>query len=52
MGLGDPWAAARAAMTDYGEEQHNELEALESDSFTVLSENPPSFTITVTSEAA
>ena len=37
-------------MTDYGEEQRNELEALESiypDSFTVLSENPPSFTITV-----
>lgn len=35
--LGDPWAAARAAMTDYGEEQRNELEALESiypDSFT------------------
>ena len=54
MGLGDPWAAVRAAMTDYGEEQHNELEALESiypDSFTVLSENPPSFTIAVTSEA-
>ncbi|XP_008565962.1 PREDICTED: RWD domain-containing protein 1 isoform X1 [Galeopterus variegatus] len=52
--LGDPWAAARATMTDYGEEQRNELEALESiypDSFTVLSENPPSFTITVTSEA-
>ncbi|KAJ8779766.1 hypothetical protein J1605_012253 [Eschrichtius robustus] len=107
--LGDPWAAARAAMTDYGEEQRNELEALESiypDSFTgdfrgrgpaatrggvgpaatstalgipgqdgegngeaawpprplldfssrvqastILSENPPSFTITVTSEA-
>ena len=40
-------------MTDYGEEQHNELEALESIylSFTVLSENPPRFTITVTSEA-
>ena len=41
-------------MTDYGEEQRNELEALESiypDSFTVLSENPPSFNITVTSEA-
>lgn len=41
-------------MTDYGKEQHNKLEALESiypDSFTVLSENPPSFTITVTSEA-
>ncbi|EHB15275.1 RWD domain-containing protein 1 [Heterocephalus glaber] len=41
-------------MTDYSEEQRNELEALESiypDSFTVLSENPPSFTITVTSEA-
>ncbi|KAM9768679.1 RWD domain-containing protein 1-like [Dama dama] len=41
-------------MTDYGEEQRNELEALESiypDSFTVLSENPPSFTITVTTEA-
>ena len=52
--LGDPWAAARAAMTDYYKEQRNELEALESiypDSFTVLSENPPSFTITVTSEA-
>ena len=46
--------AVRAGMTDYGEEQRNELEALESiypDSFTVLSENPPSFTITVTSEA-
>uniref|UniRef100_A0A8C6X4S9 RWD domain-containing protein 1 n=1 Tax=Naja naja TaxID=35670 RepID=A0A8C6X4S9_NAJNA len=41
-------------MTDYGEEQRNELEALEAiypDSFTVLSENPTSFTITVTSEA-
>ncbi|EHB09226.1 RWD domain-containing protein 1 [Heterocephalus glaber] len=41
-------------MTDYSEEQRKELEALESiyrDSFTVLSENPPSFTITVTSEA-
>ena len=41
-------------MTDYYKEQRNELEALESiypDSFTVLSENPPSFTITVTSEA-
>uniref|UniRef100_A0A673VA82 RWD domain-containing protein 1 n=1 Tax=Suricata suricatta TaxID=37032 RepID=A0A673VA82_SURSU len=41
-------------MTDYVEEQHKELEALESiypDSFTVLSENPLSFTITVTSEA-
>ena len=41
-------------MTDYGKEQRNELEALEAiypDSFTVLSENPPSFTITVTSEA-
>lgn len=52
--LRDPWAAARTTMTDYGEEQRNELEALESiypDSFTVLSENPPSFTITVTSEA-
>lgn len=24
--LGDPWAAARAAMTDYGEEQHRRLE--------------------------
>lgn len=35
--LGAPWAAARAAMTDFGEEQRNELEALESiypDSFT------------------
>ncbi|KAL8186429.1 UNVERIFIED_CONTAM: RWD domain-containing protein 1 [Gekko kuhli] len=41
-------------MTDYGEEQRNELEALESiypDSFTVLSEHPTCFTITVTSEA-
>lgn len=41
-------------MTDYGEEQRNELEAIESiypDSFTVLSENPVSFTITVTSDA-
>ncbi|KAH0508502.1 Protein FAM26D [Microtus ochrogaster] len=50
----DARAAARATMTDYGEEQRNELEALESiypDSFTVLSESPPSFTITVTSEA-
>uniref|UniRef100_A0A8V0YWL7 RWD domain-containing protein 1 n=1 Tax=Gallus gallus TaxID=9031 RepID=A0A8V0YWL7_CHICK len=43
-----------AAMTDYSEEQRNELEALESiypDSFTVLSEKPTTFTITVTSEA-
>lgn len=42
-------------MTDYGEEQKNELEALESiypDSFTVLSQNPTSFTITVTSESS
>uniref|UniRef100_A0A673LPA9 RWD domain-containing protein 1 n=1 Tax=Sinocyclocheilus rhinocerous TaxID=307959 RepID=A0A673LPA9_9TELE len=41
-------------MTDYGEEQRNELEATESiypDSFTVLSEQPTSFTITVTSDA-
>ncbi|XP_059690300.1 RWD domain-containing protein 1 isoform X2 [Gavia stellata] len=41
-------------MTDYSEEQRNELEALESiypDSFTVLSEKPTTFTITVTSEA-
>ncbi|KAK2112411.1 hypothetical protein P7K49_012158 [Saguinus oedipus] len=41
-------------MTDYDEEQHNEPEALASiypDSFTVLSESPPSFTITVISEA-
>ncbi|XP_029959412.1 RWD domain-containing protein 1 isoform X2 [Salarias fasciatus] len=41
-------------MTDYGEEQRNELEALQSiypDSFTVLSENPSCFTITVTSDA-
>ncbi|XP_053737310.1 RWD domain-containing protein 1 [Synchiropus splendidus] len=41
-------------MTDYGEEQRNELEAIESiypDSFTVLSEDPISFTITVTSDA-
>ncbi|XP_063773244.1 RWD domain-containing protein 1 [Pseudophryne corroboree] len=42
-------------MTDYAEEQRNELEALESiyaDSFTVLSKSPASFSITVTSEAA
>ncbi|XP_077454343.1 RWD domain-containing protein 1 [Stigmatopora argus] len=41
-------------MTDYAEEQINELEAIESiypDSFTVLSEDPISFTITVTSDA-
>ncbi|KAJ8290910.1 hypothetical protein GJAV_G00019100 [Gymnothorax javanicus] len=41
-------------MTDYGEEQRNELEAIESiypDSFTLLSEDPVSFTITVTSDA-
>ncbi|XP_056141805.1 RWD domain-containing protein 1 [Lampris incognitus] len=41
-------------MTDYAEEQRNELEAIESiypDSFTVLSKEPTSFTITVTSEA-
>uniref|UniRef100_A0A8C2B4Z9 RWD domain-containing protein 1 n=1 Tax=Cyprinus carpio TaxID=7962 RepID=A0A8C2B4Z9_CYPCA len=41
-------------MTDYGEEQRNELEAIESiypDSFTVFSEEPISFTITVTSDA-
>ncbi|XP_041844129.1 RWD domain-containing protein 1 isoform X2 [Melanotaenia boesemani] len=41
-------------MTDYGEEQRNELEAIESiypDSFTVLSEDPCSFTITVASDA-
>ncbi|XP_077577422.1 RWD domain-containing protein 1 [Stigmatopora nigra] len=41
-------------MTDYAEEQRNELEAIESiypDSFTVLSEDPISFTITVTSDA-
>lgn len=41
-------------MTDYAEEQRNELEAIESiypDSFTVLSEEPTSFTITVTSDA-
>lgn len=40
--------------TARGEEQRKELEALESmypDSFTVLSENSPSFTIIVTSEA-
>uniref|UniRef100_UPI00398E8B11 RWD domain-containing protein 1 isoform X1 n=1 Tax=Pristiophorus japonicus TaxID=55135 RepID=UPI00398E8B11 len=40
-------------MTDYIEEQRNELEALESiypDSFTVVLENPACFTITVTSE--
>ncbi|XP_061529636.1 RWD domain-containing protein 1 [Phycodurus eques] len=41
-------------MTDYAEEQRNELEAIESiypDSFTVFSEDPISFTITVTSDA-
>ncbi|KAL4657463.1 RWD domain-containing protein 1 isoform X2 [Arapaima gigas] len=41
-------------MTDYGEEQRNELEAIESiypDSFKVLSEHPTTFTITVTSDA-
>ncbi|KAG8444637.1 hypothetical protein GDO86_009701 [Hymenochirus boettgeri] len=41
-------------MTDYAEEQRNELEALESiyaDSFTVLSTSPTSFSITITSEA-
>lgn len=41
-------------MTDYAEEQRNELEAIESiyeDSFTVLSEQPISFTVTVTSDA-
>lgn len=41
-------------MTDYAEEQRNELEAIESiyeDSFTVLSNKPTSFTITVTSDA-
>ncbi|NP_001279880.1 RWD domain-containing protein 1 [Callorhinchus milii] len=41
-------------MTDHLEEQRNEREALESiypDSFTVVSENPTSFTITVTSDA-
>uniref|UniRef100_A0A3P9JUR8 RWD domain-containing protein 1 n=1 Tax=Oryzias latipes TaxID=8090 RepID=A0A3P9JUR8_ORYLA len=40
-------------MTDHAEEQRNELEAIESiypDSFTVLSENPTVFTITVTSD--
>ncbi|KAM3614964.1 uncharacterized protein V6R79_021567 [Siganus canaliculatus] len=40
-------------MTDYGEEQRNELEAIESiypDSFTVLSDDPTSFTISVTSD--
>ncbi|KAK1895218.1 RWD domain containing protein 1 [Dissostichus eleginoides] len=42
-------------MTDYAEEQRNELEAIESiypDSYTVLSEKPISFTINVTSDAA
>ncbi|XP_034384699.1 RWD domain-containing protein 1 [Cyclopterus lumpus] len=41
-------------MTDYAEEQRNELEAIESiypDSFTVLSDEPISFTVTVTSDA-
>lgn len=40
-------------MTDYAEEQRNELEAIESiypESFTVLSDDPTSFTITVTSD--
>ncbi|XP_068426613.1 RWD domain-containing protein 1 [Clinocottus analis] len=40
-------------MTDYAEEQRNELEAIESiypDSFTVLSDEPISFTVTVTSD--
>ncbi|TNN02090.1 RWD domain-containing protein 1 [Takifugu flavidus] len=40
-------------MTDYAEEQRNELEAIESiypESFTVLSDEPTSFTITVTSD--
>ncbi|RVE62133.1 hypothetical protein OJAV_G00154140 [Oryzias javanicus] len=40
-------------MTDHAEEQRNELEAIESiypDSFTVLSENPTTFTVTVTSD--
>ncbi|KAK1337967.1 LOW QUALITY PROTEIN: hypothetical protein QTO34_001071 [Cnephaeus nilssonii] len=53
-GAGGRAAPRRPGPTNYGEEQRNELEALESiypDSFTVLSENPPSFTITVTSEA-
>uniref|UniRef100_A0A8D3BXD2 RWD domain-containing protein 1 n=1 Tax=Scophthalmus maximus TaxID=52904 RepID=A0A8D3BXD2_SCOMX len=42
-------------MTDYAEEQRNELEAIESiypDSFTVLSDEPTGFTITVASDAA
>ncbi|XP_034467774.1 RWD domain-containing protein 1 isoform X2 [Hippoglossus hippoglossus] len=41
-------------MTDYAEEQRNELEAIESiyeDSFTVLTDEPTSFTITVASDA-
>ncbi|XP_053315877.1 RWD domain-containing protein 1 [Spea bombifrons] len=41
-------------MTDYAEEQRNELEALESiyaDSFTELSTSPASFSITIASEA-
>ncbi|XP_076593998.1 RWD domain-containing protein 1 isoform X2 [Chaetodon auriga] len=41
-------------MTDYAEEQRNELEAIESiypDSFTVISDDPTSFTITVMSDA-
>ncbi|XP_070822264.1 RWD domain-containing protein 1 [Chaetodon trifascialis] len=41
-------------MTDYAEEQRNELEAIESiypDSFTVISDDPTSFTITVISDA-
>lgn len=52
--LVDPWAPARATMTDYSEEPHNEQEAPEfiyPNSFTVLSEYPPSFSITVTSGA-
>nr|KAF6489882.1 hypothetical protein HJG59_010284 [Molossus molossus] len=42
-------------MTDYHDEQCSQLEALEPiypNSFTALSENPPNFTITVTSKAA
>ncbi|XP_037639624.1 RWD domain-containing protein 1 [Sebastes umbrosus] len=41
-------------MTDYAEEQRNELEAIESiypDSYTVLADDPISFTITVASDA-
>ncbi|TKC52576.1 hypothetical protein EI555_018277, partial [Monodon monoceros] len=42
--LHNPWAAVRATVTDYQEEQSNWR-------LWILSENPTNFTITVTSEA-